>query len=146
MSDHEKVREILKLKDQAPLVMEPQRSALLIVDAQRYFARPEYAFGQTFERLVPGSTEGYYKRVADQAMPNIRRLTENFRVVGVPVIYFGAGSHTDDGRDLPEWLRDFNQLSEMVTGRRAIPPVTDESWQIDDRIAPQPGDIVLNKT
>ena len=146
MSDHKKVREILKLKDQAPLVMEPQRSALLIVDAQRYFARPEYAFGQTFERLVPGSTGGFFERVAEHVMPNIQRLIEGFRQARVPVIYFGAGSHTDDGRDLPEWLRDFNQLSEMVAGRRAIPPVTDESWQIDDRIAPQTGDVVLNKT
>ena len=126
--------------------MEPQRSALLIVDAQRYFARPEYPFGQTFERLVPGSTDGYFERVASHVMPNIRHLLEGFRLAQVPVIYMGAGSYTDDGRDLPEWLRDFNQLSEMVAGRRAIPPVTDESWQIDDRIAPESGEIILNKT
>ena len=146
MSDHGKVQEILKLKDQAPLVMEPERSALLIVDAQRYFARPEYAFGQTFERLVPGSTAGYFERVSKKVMPNIQRLLEGFRLARVPVIYIGAGSHTEDGRDLPEWLRDFNQLSQMVVGQRAIPFITDESWQIDDRIAPEAGEMVLNKT
>lgn len=146
MNDHEKVKQILQLKDQAPLVMDPGRSALLIVDTQRYFARPEYAFGQTFERLVPGSTTGYFDRVARGVMPNIARLIERFREANVPVIFIGAGSHTDDGRDLPEWLRDFNQLSEMVAGRRAIPPVNDESWEIDERIAPRPGEIVLNKT
>lgn len=146
MSDHEKVREILKLKDQAPLELDPAKTALLIVDAQRYFARPEYPFAQTFERLVPGSTSGYVERVNAVVMPNIQKLINCFRSAAMPIIYFGAGSYTEDGRDLPEWLRNFNELSTMVVGKRAIPHIDDESWQIDDRIAPNPGEIVLNKT
>jgi len=63
MTDHEKVLEIIRLKDQAPLNIDPTKSALLIVDVQRYFARPDYPFGQTFERLVPGATAGYFERV-----------------------------------------------------------------------------------
>jgi nicotinamidase-related amidase len=146
MSDHEKVREILKLKDEAPLELDAARTALLIVDAQLYFARPGYAFTQTFERLVPGATGGYIERVDGVVMPNIQRLQEVFRKRKMPVIYFGAGSYTQDGRDLPEWLRGFNQLSSMVVGTNAIPHVSDPSWQIDDRIAPADGEIVLNKT
>lgn len=146
MSDHEKVREILKLKDQAPLDLDPAKTALLIVDAQRYFARPEYPFAQTFERLVPGSTSGYVERVNAVVMPNIQKLLECFRSAGMRVIYIGAGSYTEDGRDLPEWLRNFNELSTMVVGKNAIPHIDDESWQIDDRIAPKAGEIVLNKT
>ena len=42
MTDHESVQQIVRLKDQAPLMFDPQKSALLIVDVQRYFARPEY--------------------------------------------------------------------------------------------------------
>lgn len=146
MSDHEKVQAILKLKDQAPLELDPTRTALLIVDAQLYFARGKYPFSQTFERLVPGSTSGYIERVDRVVMPNIQRLLATFRQSKMPIIYFGAGSYTDNGRDLPEWLRDFNQLSTMVVGTNAIPHVSDPSWQIDDRIEPAPGEIVLNKT
>lgn len=146
MSDHEKVRQILALKDQAPLEMDSAKTALLIVDAQLYFARGEYAFSQTFERLVPGSASGYLARVDNIVMPSIQRLLTVFRERGMPVIYFGAGSYTQDGRDLPEWLRGFNQLSSMVVGTNAIPHVSDPSWQIDDRIAPLDGEIVLNKT
>jgi nicotinamidase-related amidase len=33
-----------------------------------------------------------------------------------------------------------------VLGKRITPPVNDPSWQIDDRVAPLPGELVLNKT
>ena len=39
MTEHEKIQEIIRLKDQAPITIDPLKSALLIVDVQRYFAR-----------------------------------------------------------------------------------------------------------
>lgn len=146
MTDHEKVQEIIRLKDQAPINIDPQKSALLIVDVQRYFARPDYPFAQTFEKLVPGSTAGYFARVKSTVLPNIRRLQEAFRSRGLPIIFCIAGSYTEDGRDLPQWLSDFNQLSLMLLGQRSIPMVNDPSWQIDESISPLLGEIVLNKT
>ncbi|MCA1603215.1 MAG: cysteine hydrolase [Acidobacteria bacterium] len=146
MTDHEKVREIIRLKDQAPIAINPEKSALLIVDVQRYFAQPDYPFAQTFEKLLPGSTAGYFERVKSTVLPNIQRLQELFRSRALPVIFCGAGSYTEDGSDLPQWLRDFNQLSVMLCGERSIPKVNDVSWQIDERIAPLAAEIVLNKT
>jgi len=146
MTDHEKVQEIIRLKDQAPITIDPLKSALLIVDVQRYFARPDYPFGQTFEKLLPGSTTGYFERVKSTVLPNIQRLQEAFRSRGLPVIFCGAGSYTEDGRDLPQWLSDFSQLSLMMVGQRSIPMVNDPSWQIDESISPRPGEMVLNKT
>ncbi len=146
MTDHEKVLEIIRLKDQAPINIDPTKSALLIVDVQRYFARPDYPFGQTFERLVPGATTGYFERVESIVLPNIQRLQEVFRSGGLPVIFCGAGSYLEDGSDLPQWLSDFNQLSRMLLGQSSIPTINDPSWQIDESISPLPGEIVLNKT
>lgn len=146
MTDHEGVLQIICLKDQAPLIFHQQKSALLIVDVQRYFARPEYPFAQTFEKLAPGSTVGYFERVRSRVLPNIKRLLESFRSRGLPVIYCIAGSHFDDGRDLPAWLSDFNQLSLMLLEQRSIPAVHDPSWQIEDSVSPLPGEVVLNKT
>ncbi|MDQ3817078.1 MAG: cysteine hydrolase [Acidobacteriota bacterium] len=146
MSDHEKVKEIIRLKDHAPINIDPLKSALLVVDVQRYFARPDYPFAQTFEKLVPGSTAGYFERVKSRVLPNIQRLQQAFRSRGLPVIFCIAGSYTEDGRDLPQWLSDFNQLSLMLLGQRSIPMVNDPSWQIDESISPLAGEIVLNKT
>ena len=146
MTDHEKVQQIIKLKDQAPITLEKEKSALLIVDVQRYFAKPDYPFAQTFEGLVPGATAGYFERVESTVLPNIQRLQECFRSQGLPVIFCGAGSYLEDGQDLPAWLKDFNQLGLMVLGQRPIPQVNDPSWQMEDSIAPLPGELVLNKT
>ena len=146
MTDHQKVQEIIRLKDQAPINIDPLKSALLIVDVQRYFARPDYPFAQTFEKLVPGSTTGYFERVKSTVLPNIQRLQGVFRSRGLPLIFCIAGSYTEDGRDLPQWLSDFNQLSLVLLGQRSIPMVDDPSWQIDESISPLPGEIVLNKT
>jgi isochorismate hydrolase len=44
MTDHEKVLEIIRLKDQAPINIDLTKSALLIVDVQRYFAKSDYPF------------------------------------------------------------------------------------------------------
>lgn len=146
MTDHEKVREIIRLKEQAPVAFYPHKSALLVVDVQRYFARPDYPFARTFERLVPGSTAGYFGRVSSTVLPNIRRLLETFRSRGRPVVYCIAGSFTEDGRDLPSWLKDFNGLSTMLLGERSIPATDDPSYQVDESVSPLPGEMVLNKT
>ena len=146
MTDHEKMQEIVRLKDQAPLTLEPLKSALLIVDVQRYFVRPEYPFAQTFEKQVPGATAGYFERVKSTVLPNIQRLLGAFRSQGLPIIYFGAGSYLEDGRDLPEIMKGFNEFGLMLVGQRPIPMVNDPSWQIEDSVAPLPGEMVLNKT
>jgi nicotinamidase-related amidase len=51
-----------------------------------------------------------------------------------------------DGRDLPGWLRDFDQLALAVPGTRVWPSVEDPSWQVDDSVAPLPSEPVLIKT
>jgi nicotinamidase-related amidase len=146
MTDHEKIQQIATQRDQAPLTLEPAKSALLIIDAQRYFTRPHYPFGQVFDKLVPGAADGYFKRVETTVLPNIKRLQDCFRSQQLPVIFCGAGCYLPDGRDLPEWMRDFDQLSLQLLGCRASPPVGDPSWQFEDSIAPVAGELVLNKS
>src|SRR6516162_5013595 len=43
-------------------------------------------------------------------------------------------------------MRDFDQLGLELLGERVHPLVNHPSWQIDDRITPMPGEIVVNKT
>jgi len=146
MTEHEKIQKMLRQKDQAPLKLDPAMSALLIIDAQRYFARPDYPFGQVFEKLAPGVANGYYKRVRATVLPNIKRLQESFRSNQLPVIFCGAGCYLPDGRDLPEWMREFDQLSLQLLGCRVSPSVGDPSWHFEDSIVPRLGELVLNKS
>ena len=145
MTDHEIIQEMVRQRDQIPLAIDPLKSALLIIDVQRYFSRPDYPFAQLIENLAPGATRGYFNRVTTTVLPNIRRLQELFRSRQLPVIFCGAGCYLPDGRDLPEWMRDFDQLGLRLLGCRVSPPIGDPSWQFEDSVAPQPGEIVLNK-
>ena len=86
MNDHEKVQELLRIKDQAPITIDPLKSALIVVDAQRWFARREYPFAQVMEKLVPGATAGYFERVNSTVLGNIRHLQDAFRSRALPVI------------------------------------------------------------
>lgn len=145
MSEHDDVLGIINQKNQAPLTLAPERTALLVVDVQRYFVRPEHPFGQVLERLRPGVTAGYFQRVRDTVLPNIRRLQEAFRARGVPIFYTAIGTHVGDGRDLPGWLREFDQVGMAVLGQRVWPSVDDASFQVDDDVAPLPGEPVFTK-
>jgi biuret amidohydrolase len=144
--DHEKIQELLRSKDQAPIVFDPLKSALIVVDVQRWFTQPEHPFAQVIETLVSGATAGYFERVRSKVLGNIQRLQHAFRSRGLPVIFLGVGCCLPDGRDLPEWMKDFDQLGLQLLGKRVHPPVNDPSWQIDDSVAPLSGEIVLNKT
>jgi hypothetical protein len=64
MTEHEKIQEIIRKKRQAPVALDPRRTALIIVDVQRFFTRPESEFAQVFQKLAPGATDGYFQRVS----------------------------------------------------------------------------------
>jgi nicotinamidase-related amidase len=145
MTDHEKIQDMIRQKEQAPIAIDPARCALVIVDVQRFFARPDSAFAQVFQKIAPGATDGYFQRVRT-VLPKIQELQQSFRSQNLPVIFCVFGSYTGDGQDLPRWLKDFDQLGLKLLGRRPNPSVNDASWQVEDAVAPRPGELVLNKT
>jgi nicotinamidase-related amidase len=146
MNDHEKVEQLLRIKEQAPISFDMTRSALIVVDVQRWFSEPDHPLAQVIEKLVPGATAGYFDRVASTVLPNIRQLQQIFRARGLPVIFLGVGCCLPDGRDLANWMKEFDQLGLTLLGRRVCPPVNDPTWQIDSHVAPLPGEMVVNKT
>ena len=145
MNEHESVLAIVQMKNDAPFTLEAERTALLVIDVQRYFVRPECALGQLFEHLMPGVTAGYFRRVREIVLPNIRRLQEGFRALKMPILYTATGTRTGDGRDLPGWLRELDQLGLAVLGERVWPPVEDPSWQVDESVAPAANEPVFTK-
>jgi nicotinamidase-related amidase len=146
MTAHEKIQEMIRQKEQAPIALDPQRTGLIIVDVQRFFTRPDSEFAEVFQRLAPGAVDGYFQRVSSTVLPRIRELQHCFRSLGLPVIFCVFGSHAPDGRDLPCWLKDFDKLGLQLLGRRPNPVVNGASWQVEDAIAPLPGELIINKT
>lgn len=91
------------------------------------------------------ATDGYFQRVRT-VLPKIQELQQCFRSRRLPVVFCVFGSYTGDGKDLPCWLKDFDQLGLQLLGRCPNPSVNDPSWQVEDAVAPRPGELVLNKT
>jgi biuret amidohydrolase len=144
MSDQGKIREMINDKRHMPIAIERDKCALVIVDVQRYFTHPEAAFAKVFQAVKPGAIDGYLQRVGT-VLPRIQELQGSFRSLHLPVIFVVTGTHTGDGRDLPDWIKDFDVLAKQVLGERAHPTMNDWSWQVDDLISPVPGELVLNK-
>lgn len=143
---HEKILDIIRQKDQVPIQLDPHTTALLVIDMQRYFARQPSTLLEVFERLAPGVTTGYCERLASEVIPNINRLQAVFRALQRPLIYTAIGCCLPGGQDLNQMWKDLDRLSLDVVGRRMFPMVGEESWQVDDSVAPLPGELVLNKT
>jgi len=146
MTEHEQIAAMIRQKEQAPIALDPARTALVIVDVQRYFTRPDSDFAHVFQKLAPGAMDGYFRRVSSTVLPNIQRLQNSFRSLGLPVVFCIFGSYMQDGSDLPCWLKDFDNVSLQLLGRRSTPAINDASWQIEDSIAALPGEPVINKT
>jgi nicotinamidase-related amidase len=144
MNEYEQIIGIVRAKNQAPLDFAPDRAALIVVDMQRYFTQPSHPFTQVFEKLAPGSSAGYLHRVRNTVIPNIQKLLERFRAIGSPVVFTAVGTETGDGRELPCWLRSFDELGLAMLGARVWPPIADPSWQIDEALQPLSGEPVLN--
>ncbi|HET7600657.1 MAG TPA: isochorismatase family protein, partial [Gemmatimonadales bacterium] len=145
MDEHAQILGIIRSKNASPLELDPKRTALLVVDMQRYFTQPSHAFTDLFETLSPGAARGYLARVREIVVPAIHKLLQAFRAGGGPVVFTAVGTESGDGRELPHWLRSLDQLGLAVVGKRVWPPITDPSWAIDDALRPLPHEVVLNK-
>jgi nicotinamidase-related amidase len=145
MNEHEQVMGVIRGKNQSPIELDPSRTALIVVDMQRYFTQPSFPFTQVFEKLSPGSSVGYLKRVRETVIPSIRKLLSCFRSLGAPVAFTAVGTEAGDGRELPCWLRSFDEIGLATVGKRVWPPVSDPSWEIDESLKPLTGEVVLNK-
>ena len=145
MSEHEQVARMLSAKNAAPLELDPARTALLIVDMQRYFTQPSFPFTDLFEKMSPGVCSGYLRRVRENVIPSVRRLLDHFHRNGSLVVFTAVGTETQDGSDLACWARALDEAGMNLLGTRIHPPVGDPSWQIDPALEPGPKDIVVNK-
>jgi nicotinamidase-related amidase len=75
--------------------LNPEGSALLVVDVQFFDAHREYGMG----RASPGEMDEYFEQV-DEIVPRIRSLQDAARGRGLRVIHTRLCSHLPEGRDM----------------------------------------------
>ncbi len=126
--------------------LDPHSTALLVIDMQRYFIHQEYPFGKWILQVDPEEADAYFERVKHVVIPNIQRLLKCFRLVEAQVVYTEFGSLRQDGRDMPGWARRHNELAEQVLGSPVYPPFDHPSCRVDESVAPQAGEMVIQKS
>ena len=89
--------------------LNPTRTALIVVDMQRYFLRPEYPLGRFVEKTSPESASQYYERVHQVVVPNVVRLLEASRKRGVTVVFTEFGDRDFDAFVVSDACATFDQ-------------------------------------
>jgi len=115
------------------IVLEPARTALLIVDIQNtYLEVPDDP--KEAERWQP-----FFDRMNETVIPNAASLAEWARAEGIEVMFARIACQTQDGRDrsLSQKKPGFNYL---------LLPMNRDDSQIVEELTPQGDEIVVTKT
>lgn len=127
--------------------LNPQTSALLIVDLQNASADPNLGWVPAMEAAGHGEImHSYLERVNETVLPNVRRLQEAFRDVGAPVIFLTVGTIVGDFSDMaPRFQRSLRFWEQQGIPAPYSKNGTPE-MAVLEAIAPQPGEPVITKT
>ena len=106
--------------------IEPDKTALLIVDAQNW----------VMDEANHGGRPEFYADAHGHAIPNMARLIERARDVGIEVVFTVIENLTADGRD--------RSLDYKLSGF-SVPKGSREA-RVIDALAPGPDELVLPKT
>jgi len=119
--------------------LSPSDTALVIVDLQYASGSRHHGLGKLLEAAgTLESAEYRFARIEQQVVPNSKRLADAFRALGAPVVYVTYGCLLPDFSDAPLQMREWL----IATNNR----VGAKEHEIVAEIAPQPGDLVLNKS
>ena len=124
------------LSASGPLVLDPARSALLVIDLQYFDAHRDWGEGRTAQELgVADRFEPYFARI-DAILPRAASLVEAFRSAGAEVVHVRVAERTADARDVaPKQLL-----------RGLIVPSTSKEAEFLPEVAPQADELVFSKS
>lgn len=128
------------------LPIRPESTALVVIDVQGYCIDAEGHMDHTMRRFSPEFHEGFLARV-ETMIANIKRLLTTFRENKNRVIFTRHGSQTLDGGDLVLRRRDREKVTLASTDDQSghMAMKGDPAYEIDPRVAPQTGELVLDK-
>jgi nicotinamidase-related amidase len=123
--------------------LESGRLALIIVDVQHYITLPQYSGTWT----AGGRSDYYYDRLEQVVLPNIGRLVARFRERGAPVVYTRIASGKTDLSDVRGVTKKV-LVGELfdICGEQYHLLDGEHASQIDGRVSPAEGDLLISKT
>jgi nicotinamidase-related amidase len=117
--------------------IDPQRTAMLIIDLQYMDAHPDGWMGRLAREVgMPHQLDERFAFV-QEILPNVARLQHACREHGVEVIYIRIGYHTPDGRD---------GRTRLMGGTGIPTPYDARDLDMLEEIAPLPHEIILSKS
>jgi nicotinamidase-related amidase len=143
---HEKYLELQRLRNAAPITLDPHHTALVIIDMQEYFLHPDSPLSRACDAQVPGVLHYFQEHGRAVAEPTLQRLLGVFRTHGMRVVYTTVASELPDGADLMPILRRRNDMAHAAVQEPYIPHKDDTWARIVPSLGPQPNELVINKT
>ena len=128
------------------LPIEPQTTALGVIDVQHYALDSQSDAAQTIRTHNPQLQDDFVERAAAM-VENIKTLLDTFRQAGNRVFYTRHGMQLRDGGDLIERRRSREEIAHDSTGGTAghMPLKGEHGYEIVSAIAPRAGDLVFDK-
>ena len=126
--------------------LNPEKTALLVIDMQRYFTEPDHPFDKMMKQFDPDGCKYYLDRVEQLVIPNIQKLQKQFRSLGACIVYTEFGSMQEDGSDMAIWARKINNLGHDMVESAVFPPFSDPSCRVDDRVGSNEGELIFQKS
>lgn len=134
----EQYRETLITNRALTRALGTHHAAMLCIDLQYLDAARGWGVFADAERsgLPPESQDYYFDRLENRVLPNVRRLQDGFRSLGLEVIHTRIQSLTQDGRD--------RGPAHKRLGLHAAPGSKEADFL--EIVAPRDDEIVINKT
>lgn len=123
----------------------PETSALLIIDMQEYQVKKEWAPYKLSNAAFHGMLDYFMEQTATVAEPNIRKLIDFFRKHNLRIIYTMYASFDKDGNDLPKREQERNRISRAQIGETFILHKDHPGAQIIDSVKPEERDLIVIK-
>ena len=112
MDEYQQILALIQTKNSRPITLDPRRTALIVVDMERYYTEPTSALIELFNVLSPGAADGYLQRVSDSVIPNNQKMLACFRALHSPIVFTAIGTETGNGDDLPG-IHDIHPVADV---------------------------------
>ena len=128
------------------LPIQPESTALGVIDVQRYFMDTDGNIAHTLQQHSPALQAEFLERVESMTV-NVQKLLEVFRNTNHRAFFTRHGAQTDDGADLIKRRRSREDTALASTSGRSghMAVKGNSSYEVDLRVAPQPGELVFDK-
>ena len=123
----------------------PNKTALIVVDMQKYQVEKDYIAFKSLDNIVPGILEYFANEVEQKVTPNLRKLINFCHETEITVIYTKYSSFMPDGSDFSKNIKFLNNIAKTRLGEVAFPYIHHPSSDIIDELKPLDRDFVIQK-